>query len=474
MSDFLRAELSAIVELQADTMVGSGQMVQNDEAKQALCCVDHQQNPFIPGSSFRGLLRKQLEQIGAALPLADQQAIGLLLGVARPEEKTKPQCTEQGAYIGAGRMQVFDLLLHGDTLGMGTRFHSSINPVTDTTQLHHLYNREVVKRGTQFALILRFELVSKRQLDLVYAALNTMTTEQTLGAAGNAGYGVFSIRDIQICKLEQESLCAWLKQTVSTTPPKMDEYNPSSIEADNSSGAIEIKLNITPQQPLIVHDAWLHQLRDKEAKARNQRCPDIMAQRTRQRQLKVPGSAVKGMLRARLRKILLTMAWQANSGQVSFSTIKCHVDSLVEQLFGSTKRKGWVQFSDWLSPTPARFSEQMFNAVDRFTGGVADSALYQVEHGYAELLEGSIRCHAVAQLPDWAIAAMLLLARDAIEGDLSIGWGKRKGFGQIVVAFSVADKQIDSVEELRLLMAETRLKFAFDALKQAVNVIAAA
>ena len=60
--------------------------------------------------------------------------------------------------------------------------------------------------------------------------------------------------------------------------------------------------------------------------------------------------------------------------------------------------------------------------------GVANGKLYQVRATECQYLEGKLYLHK--DLPaEWCKGLLLLVIRDALEGDLILGWGKGRGYG---------------------------------------------
>ena len=88
------------------------------------------------------------------------------------------------------------------------------------------------------------------------------------------------------------------------------------------------------------------------------------------------------------------------------------VDKKIEDLFGSEQKRGILRFDDAVSAEVAEPFPQTFNAVDRFTGGVAKSALYSVEAARCGELQGCISL--IGELSDenkWAKAVLLLVTQ---------------------------------------------------------------
>ena len=478
MSLYAKARIEAELEIVSDTHIGSGIMEieltdnsDDPQAKVSTLCRGEHNRPFIPGSSFRGMMRETMLNLfqRQLVSLNNSDMLMQLLGEARVAETDAKQ-TDKGA--GMGRMRVLDLHQLAADETSHSRFHSSIDPVTHTTEAHKLFSRQVVPAGARFQLVIQLELVTDKQLELVFATLKQFNGKQTqtLGSSGAGGYGQFRCADIKTTGVTKEALQGWLKQPQGG--PLQDLYQPipvALIDTQMPLSELIVELQIHADEPLVSHDESLRRLIEQQAKQSGQEetVANILAQRTKDNKLLLPGSAVKGLLRAHTRKILLTLASQAQSiaSSADFKAINQSVNVLTSQLFGHTEHKGIIHCSDWLSPQPVSFKQQQFNAIDRFTGGVAQSALYSVEFGYAEELHGKLCVIQPKALPKWALAISVLLARDALEGDLTIGWGKQKGFGRFRLAkFKLAGQAITTTEQLISLIEPAALEQSFQQL----------
>jgi hypothetical protein len=67
-------------------------------------------------------------------------------------------------------------------------------------------------------------------------------------------------------------------------------------------------------------------------------------------------------------------------------------------------------------------------AIDRFTGGGADGLKFNAQAVYQPVLSGTLRLD-VRRLDLWALGLLALTLRDALEGDLTFGFGASKGYG---------------------------------------------
>lgn len=76
---------------------------------------------------------------------------------------------------------------------------------------------------------------------------------------------------------------------------------------------------------------------------------------------------------------------------------------------------------------------QDFVAIDRFTGGGAESLKFDAKSFHRPVLRGSLTLdlEAVqrARPGEWCLGLMALVLRDLCEGDIPLGFGAAKGYG---------------------------------------------
>ena len=92
---------------------------------------------------------------------------------------------------------------------------------------------------------------------------------------------------------------------------------------------------------------------------------------------------------------------------------------------------------------------QQFVAIDRFTGGSSEGALYKVHAAPPCVVRGRISWRTAPDPDgDWRLALLAMLARDAMEGDLIVGWGKARGYGQGVAGLRLPAQPAGSDSDL--------------------------
>ena len=372
----------------------------------------HDRKPRIPAASLRGALRARV--------VNSDDIAKKLFGYAEKKDSR------------AGALRVCDATLLSTPACNGDLSHSptrqtvlqqgvAIDPVTGTARAHHLFSVELVPAGSRFHVRLVLHKVGNEHLEKLLALLDLFdgSPAAVLGAGRNRGWGRVRWELEAIKVLDQQALSGWLLKGGD-----MEDFaKPASISKAGTDTApmTTIPFTIEAQTPFLINDPA--RVKDQEGE------PDLEFMRTPDGKALIPGSTLRGWLRARCRRILATIA-HLHHGLPAEEAAK-QIDPLLEQLFGRTSWRSPIWISNAVSDESVNPHEQFFNAIDRFTGGVADGALYQVNAAPAGTkLRGA--CHLETnRLPegDWWKGLLLLAARDANDGELLLGWGKAKGYG---------------------------------------------
>ncbi|WP_136192676.1 RAMP superfamily CRISPR-associated protein [Actinomyces procaprae] len=197
--------------------------------------------------------------------------------------------------------------------------------------------------------------------------------------------------------------------------------------------------------------------------------------------LVLPGSSVRGALRSRASRIARTVLAARRPDQMSnwqnWDVHKqlAHDPTLVRDLFGSTKHRGALTVLDTVASSDGTGRKVTHNAGDRWTGGVAEGALYsEMVYDNAKWNDIVLELDADA-LPgsdDRRKAAWCLLGLVIAElstGTLPLGSRGTRGMGQVSVSavrvetgnslipgWSLTAKADDSESLARGILAELR------------------
>ena len=169
----------------------------------------------------------------------------------------------------------------------------------------------------------------------------------------------------------------------------------------------------------------------------------------------IPGSSLKGVLRSQACKILNTLFGDPPEPPAPKKGDKDAASwPLLEDLFGSKDRSGRLRIDDlyyhasvpqekWLDEDKAVMDtiteRRQYVAIDRFTGGASDGALYSARpvkrgEGWDPIVLSLDASNAVSEANTLKELALLrLLVRDMEDGYIAIGFGARRGLGEIEV-----------------------------------------
>ena len=439
MSKYIRVLIRGSLTTRSALHIGTGQQsnstdADTQESNYNTLCLDAQQKPYIPASTMRGYLRHIISTY------EDRQKLETLFGSGK-------QGLDAADTGNSGLLRVYDAPLRG-IYRQRIISKTSIDPVSNTAKEHHLASHEMVEANSQFELLIELDHVSSEQLTLVLKALNTFSPAYAgqLGAAKSSGQGYLEWYQHSLKVLEHKQFKKWL----TTANKKLDNFYQDYTDVAEINALIDSKQNayqnklatfsyqLLANSPLLIVDAIKSKQESKQRKEHNQnqenQTPlfeaDLVFMQQHDQAL-IPGSTLKGWLRARCRKILLSLL--RNTQNTSIEDAESIATERIEQLFGNTDKQGLLHFSDaTASFTQDDLHQQTFNAIDRFSGGVKDGALFNVEAILPQQpFSASIRYPQ--NLPEWANMLLLYALADIARGELRLGWGKSRGFGQLAL-----------------------------------------
>ena len=477
MTSYQRVILKGTLTTQSNFHIGTGQedkiSVENtkDEISYNALCLDSNGQPYIPASTLRGLLRNIIETHEDSKN--EKITSTTLFGLAKQEKDKKADGKADQEETGnMGAMRVYDCRWD-ENKNQGKYqqkiiSQTSIDPITQTAQEHQLLSHAIVKPQSVFTLRIELDKVTSQEIGVVLKALNTFDTDygSQLGKSKNSGFGALNWTHQTINVLTQEKFQEWLNPNTNKNNKVLKEYFQDSLGVPEINSLIEVQnhsytnlqqktltLQLEAKSPLLIVDSPYSKTeadRRKELNKTNKDTPSYTElfeadlYFTQQGDYAViPGSTLKGWVRARCRKILLTLFHKelhknvkkggGGSSNTQVEAINAQADKHINQLFGSTESQSLVQFFDAkIKLSECEMHQQTFNAIDRFTGGTLDTALYHVEAIWPQKsLNTEIR-YQHKQLKDWMKLLLLLSLRDAMQGDLVLGWGKSKGYGQLI------------------------------------------
>lgn len=424
-----RLKITGTLSNKTALMIGSGREIAKTKTGNditsptytAICLAD-EGKPYIPASSLRGLLLSLCNTRYGK----DSGLSKALFGSAKNNANT-----DDG---NMGALRIYDAVC--ETIRMQNdddtpkRTRNAINPVTGTAKDNFLYSHAYVPEGNTFNCEIEADNLNEAQIKQLLSLLRQLDASpfSQLGKGKSNQQGLITWQLQTTETLGSESLQKWLTDgKAGSSLPWIKQTFADSTPPIAAKSLQHFTLTITPQSPILINDPE-RVISDKgtgEAK--------LEYYRNLQGQLVIPASSLKGVMRSQCRKILLTLlidkaGLKANDGQQQANSI---ADGLIGELFGGTGQQSLIWLSDAVGKN-AKEHRQTFNAVDRFTGGVADGALYTANAATATAIKTDL--YLKNSLADWQKGLLILLLRDAMEGDLTVGWGKAKGFGSMTIA----------------------------------------
>ena len=415
--------------------------------------------PYLPGSSLRGLLRALLLEDGAT---------GLhrrVFGAARGSDRDSQ----------ARLLRVYDAFLAGDSrVGKkpDERMRNAIDPVTGATRDHALYSLEQIPAGAEFDCRFELERCDRATVATVLGLLDRLDgkrPESRLGRGANKSEGRVEWRaDTDAIKvLTPARLAEWLRDDGTELDSAFETVAIAAITPTLKPrrNELQIPLRIRPLSPLLVDPVEPTPEQGRAMGGENGHLARV-EKRAGESVLVVPAASLRGVLRSHCRKILMTLL-VANASELSpYPQCQSRADALIGRLFGHEGRASAVILEDATAPYAhgcAHEHEQHFNAVDRFTGGVAYGALFWAKAAVSTTkapldLITTLRIdldrlawsppETSDANPDWWRGLLLLAQRDAMDGDLILGRGKARGYGVVAVQPKVNKAFVESWEDL--------------------------
>lgn len=445
--------LSAIV-LQAKTplLIGSGNKTIKTDSQINLDCNGL---PFIPGTTLAGVLRHSFEETLEGEYYDINQMFG------SHDQNTGSRLIVSEAKILDQDGDVIDGLLD-TTLWKKERQdffkHFNALPIRQHAKIGHRgttveggkFDEEVIFKGARFCF--EMELVSncaddekffKRALDIICG--DTFW----IGGKTNSGYGKVEAVQCKYKKIDfsdSAQFDAYLGKSAKINY-KWDayaEYDKQPID----SGLTKYKMELQPEDFIFFSSGFGNE------KADNTSVKEIFIQWDSdckahfvgaEKSILIPASSVKGAIAHRTAFHYNKLKGILAEKTSDLESVTGKNNTAVKMLFGSegdkqggntiNKRKGVVTFSDVLREKKSTTIDKVFNhvAIDRFTGGTIDGALFNGEYLYAKdetiTLEIFLHESRIDEDKENVVKAFESALKDVRDGILPLGGGVTKGNG---------------------------------------------
>ncbi len=454
--------------------------------------VDGQGKPYVPGTSLAGPFRHWLIE---------------RFGLERVEPfwgRIPGRIDEQGGHASYVLIENGEITLPRDA-PVEIRDGVGIDRAYGTAADGIKFDREVLPKGTKIQLDMTLDCVEdadgRGEMRALLEALGR--SEIRLGAAKTRGLGKVRLQEVTVAQFDIDKLdgvLALLKArgTVPADKKKLDALGP---EAEPASGHARIRIRIdwTPSGPVMVKASADGTAVDM--------MPLVTANGAGEEALVIPGSSVKGALRQQSERILATLLQcpvaDAEPGQQRFIGQLTRL-ALVETLYGAVKKRKegspeapkvengakrpgrgalsaddclavrslpraeWQEIADAALVKDTATAEEKAQsvevrtraaangvhvathvAIDRWTGGAADGALFTAAEPRLEWEPICIEIDPTRLVPSdredkekaadreivakAAIALLLLTLRDLAAGLVPLGFGVNRGYGDVKV-----------------------------------------
>ena len=435
--DLERVILTGLLETGAPLHIGSGfddpapaDDPDTDRSAIIAVCRDATARPYLPASTLRGLLRRHAPPDGACA--------ARLFGYARQAvPKGSPTAT---ADIGrAGALRVYDARVAGDapvTLATDTRI--AIDPITRTARDRHLFTEQWVPQQTRFHCRFELDRIDQADLDAFLTMLQAAFDggpDNGLGAGRSRMHGrLHWTKDgLRLRTLSRDDYLLWLWAN-APLDRFYQERNVAIVTSPPDPAPLTLSVRIYPRSPLLVSRVPTKQ----ETLA--QKHPPHRIVMTAEGQVRIPASSLKGALRAQARRILMTIVQHRNP-KAPPDHCRGVADALIGKVFGSTAAIAGLFVGEARGDydPPRDLHPQWFNALDRFTGGAAEQRLYNVVAAIPDRLDFDLSLQPRLRGEPWVLGLLCYLLRDALEGDIALGWGRARGYGAVRMILAEAD-----------------------------------
>lgn len=458
MNDFnwLRVRIEGNLTVTSPLHVGSGEMLATDrnakdaddgEALVSAVCKGVDGSPYIPATTLRGVLRSRLND-------------ATLFGVCNSANDDADNM---------GKLRIYDAMLPGNVKGsIEQRTGITVNPQYGVVEAHKLFTRETVATGSIFKLTVEADKLDTSGLARILGLLDSFDGEIAcgVGAGGSKDQGRLKWQAQTIKVISEDALKIWCQHGDAKLPWETLQEIPQAECIAPGTLAAKTNFSIEFSSPWLIDSPEHH--------GKNEKDDALEFSRTQDGRAWLPASSLKGWLRGRARRILMTLLIAKNIHN-NQDIVKS--EQLLAEIFGSTEKAGWLVVSDAYTAQPAQTHQQSFIAIDRFTGGNSSGALYSVNAAAPAMVTGQIGWRQPHQTGgDWRLGLLAMVARDALEGDLVLGWGKARGYGQALARMALPNKTdpLPWQEIANWLTEKDKLQPHLDAFKTKITTMEAA
>lgn len=384
---------------------------------------DHSGRPILQGTTLAGALRSYLADVLEGYASREAPEVSELFGGAKQDTQG-----DQSPLIFFNTEGTLP-----DGKGIEIRDGVAIDPESGTAEEHKKFDYEVIPPGTTFQL--RCDLLiengkdENRLLDLLAIVFKGLETgEIALGMRKSRGLGKIKIKKWKVQRIDLDSREGWIRwartdhihplnnpstsESIETAiQQELCTFKPELCKKQDKRQRIVIDLNLKFKDGVLIRSPGI------EGNA-----PDVVHLTSGGKPV-VPGTSIAGVLRAHALRIARLCG-------------RNDAEELVDDLFGP-REKGKAS-GHTLRASKIRISEANIEdskgkryfriAIDRFTGGVVEGALF--DEGIQEKGQFNLQIE-LRGASDPQIGLLLLVLRDLMNGELPIGGTSAVGRGYV-------------------------------------------
>ncbi len=393
-----RLLLKGTIELTSPALIGCGK----DDHADIDALLDSDGKPFIPATSFIGVLRNFIKG------KTHEDDLRRFWGFTSEESNSDNEKERQSA------VRCDDLFLKDSsriTVRDGIKIDNKKGIVEDKGK----YDFELIERGAKFKLNMEVNLAAETR-DFCCRMIKTICTALQserilLGAKTNSGFGKIRLADARMYEFdfsEKDNCLKWFKGELPT-PTTFEDVK--ELPIDDKEFVINATFDL--KNSLIVRSY-----------PSSPEMPDVVHIQSSGENV-LPGTSLKGAVRARAVRILKTLKKS---------------ESLVTELFGSVddknraknSRKGRLRIDEVILP---KFMTELQSRIkiDRFTGGVIETALFETMPLFSQPINLNEKVRnvkiTIRNWKNYEAGLLLLVLKDLWTGDLAVGGEKSVGRG---------------------------------------------
>lgn len=414
-----------------------------DESRYVATVVrDHQHRPCIPASSFKGALAALARRVDGIDAAQHERLFGAVKGdktVSGGVEFTYLYATPDSLVQAAETpLPQFNREGHPHVANLA---HVSRNRDTGAAEAQRLFLSQVVPPGVVFGFDCTARGLSREDMGVLLGLLALAGDAREglrLGAGKAADQGRVSWQPGDVWCLEAGRLAAlWASDDGRIWTDRTRVRDLKTINQTVASGdwlrldGLALKFH----SPFLVYER-----RKKEVTGD----PDGGPRLNHAGRAVLPSTSLHGALRAQAERILRTIGLEIPAGY-EVPGVQGLDDAggtldLASVLFGAPGWRSLLRCSDFVDDGTSQDITHHMLAIDRLTGGGKDSAKFSITVRDCPTLNGSLaldmhRLDAIEAKREGVKAQVLgLLAhvlRDLDEGDVPLGYGAAKGYGQL-------------------------------------------